>query len=586
MGFRLPGLSRARRSGRPLPGRDRRPGRDRWDTWEPPRAHVLCVARTLTSATRLLDVLPLLRREDGIETYYTVNPGSAFAEGLHTYFASLGVGDRLLSWEEATRRPFDLAVACTVNNSMRQLDAPLVVLPHGAGYNRLVTETTGDASAPAGLSRRELTWRGKVIPAAIGVSHSEQLGRLAGSCPEAVERAAVVGDICLDRIRRSLPLRDRYRALLGAVDGRRLVVLHSTWSSHSLLGTHPELPLELVTSLPADEYAVAAVLHPNVWARHSRRGVLERLERAMDAGLLVIPPEEGWRAAVVAGDWVVGDHGSTSLYSAALDRTVLLAATGLDELDAASPTAGFARRAPRLDVAGDLHAQLLRADAEHDPEVLGPVVESQWEAPDKSTVLTQDLLYGLLADAGVGAPAATPEPEPVPDPKPLAHRAPTAFDVTGRVGADGAVEVQRYPLAPRHAIEPRGFYAVTDEETHPLWPQSADVLARTLVDAATPPTVWAEEAFRRLPGLSVVGAALDTDRCLVRVRDGRVWEAQADRPWGAARARLDPVLLACAVHVAASTDTGTAGGTELGAPLVIRTGRHLCRVSFRVAPGE
>lgn len=84
----------------------------------------------------------------------------------------------------------------------------------------------------------------------------------------------------------------------------------------------------------------------------------------------------------------------------------------------------------------------------------------------------------------------------------------------------------------------------------------------------------------------MVGAALDTDRCLVRLRDGRVWEALADRPWGAARARLDPVLVACAVHVAASTDTGTARGTELGAPLVIRTGRRLCRVSFRVAPGS
>ena len=59
---------------------------------------------------------------------------------------------------------------------------------------------------------------------------------------------------------------------------------------------------------------------------------------------------------------------------------MLLAATGLDELDAASPTAAFARRAPRLDVAGDLYAQLLEeAVAElrgrRRPARLKPVVD-------------------------------------------------------------------------------------------------------------------------------------------------------------------------------------------------------------------
>lgn len=62
--------------------RGARPGHDRWNTWDPPKAEVLGVARTLTSATRLVDVMHLLRTEDGIEKFFTVNPGSAFADGL------------------------------------------------------------------------------------------------------------------------------------------------------------------------------------------------------------------------------------------------------------------------------------------------------------------------------------------------------------------------------------------------------------------------------------------------------------------------------------------------------------------------
>lgn len=304
---------------------------------------MLAVVRTLTSATRVMDVLPLLRARDGIELYITVNPGSAFTAGLDAYLESLD-GITALSWSAATRRGFDLAVACTVNSSMRRLRAPLVVLPHGAGYNRLVRPTTGDDVSPAGLSRQELTWRGRVVPAVIGLSHEEQLERLRRSCPQALPLARVVGDPCFDRLLASLAERDRYRRLLGAVGGRRLVVVSSTWSEHSLLGRCPDLPLRLVRELPADEYAVAVVLHPNIWARHNP---LDLLREAVSAGLLVVPPQNGWQAALVAADWVVGDHGSVSLYGAALDRVTLLAATGEAELAPDSPATPSVAAPPR-----------------------------------------------------------------------------------------------------------------------------------------------------------------------------------------------------------------------------------------------
>jgi hypothetical protein len=556
-----------RRSGRAAPSR--------WNTYDPPKAEVLGVARTLTSATRVADVMHLLRSEDGIEKYYTVNPGSAFADGLDSYLSGLGI--HLLSWEEATRRSFDLAVSCSVHPTMRRIDAPLMVLPHGAGYNRLVTESTGDALAPAGLSRRELMWRGKVAPKAIGVSHQAQIDRLGETCPEAVPYALVVGDWCFQRITASRPHRDRYRSRLGAVDGRRLVVIHSTWSEHSLLGRHPGLPLRLVTSLPADEFAVAAVFHPNVWARHTRAGVLERLGAAMDAGLMVIPPQEGWRAAVVASDWVVGDHGSTSFYSAAADRVTLLAATGLDELDPLSPAAAFGRGAPRLDPDGDVHAQLLDAARRHDPAALRPVVEGQLASVDTSGEVTRARMYEFLAKRGVRVPREAPRPVPVPAPEPVRRASVTAYDVTGAHDGWGTVEVQRRPLVAGHHTRALGFYAVTTEETHPHWPDAAEILARTVADAEVAALDWIADAALRHENLNVLVARLDETRCLVQLRGGRQLEARTERAWGARRPALDPVLLGSAVNLWL---TDLERSKDLTDGLTLRTGRWSVQVTF------
>ncbi|PVD04204.1 hypothetical protein [Streptomyces sp. CS014] len=551
------------------------PRHDRWNTWDPPKAEVLGVARTLTSATRVVDVMHLLRREDGIEKYYTVNPGSAFADGLDSYLSGLGI--HVLSWEEATRRPFDLAVSCSVHPTMRRIDAPLMVLPHGAGYNRLVTESTGDALAPAGLSRRELMWRGKVVPKAIGVSHQGQIDRLAEICPEAAPYALAVGDWCFQRITASMSHRDRYRSRLGAVDGRRLVVVHSTWSEHSLLGRHPELPLRLVTSLPADEFAVAAVFHPNVWARHTPAGVLERLGAAVDAGLMIIPPQEGWRAAVVASDWVVGDHGSTSFYSAAADRVTLLAATGLDELDPLSPAAAFARGAPRLDPDGDVLAQLLDTARRHDPAELRPVVDGQLASVDTSGEVTRARMYEFLARRGVRVPPGPPRPLPVPAPEPVRRAQVTAYDVTGTHDAWGTVEIRRRPLVAGHHTEALGFYAVTTEENHPHWPDAAEVLARTVAEAEVAALDWIADAALRHENLNVLVARLDETRCLVQLRGGRQLEARTERAWGARRPALDPVLLGSAVNLWL---TDPERSKDLTDGLTLRTGEWSVEVTF------
>ncbi|MEV5505322.1 hypothetical protein AB0L16_02455 [Streptomyces orinoci] len=524
--------------------------------------------------------MQLLRPEDGIRVSYTVNPGSVFSEGLEDYLYDLGA--TVLSWREAKRRRFDLAVACAVHPSMRGLHAPLLVMPHGAGYNRLVTESTGDPSAPAGLSRRELMHRGKVLPEIIGVSHRDQIARLAATCREAVPHARLIGDYCLDRIRASMPRRDLYRERMGVTGGQRLVLVNSTWSEHSLLGRHPDLPLRLVAALPADEFKVALVLHPNVWARHSRHRVYERLGKAMDAGLLVLPPEEGWRAAIVASDLVVGDHGSTSFYSAALRRVVLLAATGLDELDPASPAAAFGRTAPRLDPEGDLLAQLLDADGRHKPDDLAEVVERQLGGPGEGGQLLREIMYSFLEHRDIPAPTGKWQPLPVPEPSPRQRPAPATWDVTGEIHPDGSVAVRRWPVIAELHEESRGFLAVTDQETHPLWQASAAVAARTVLDADRPPADWLAQRLADYPGLDVLVAALAEDRCLVLLRRGRVLlEAHTQRAWGEPDRRLDPVLLGAAVNLWLNEGRSAA---DLGRGLRLRTGPRGLRIAFTTRP--
>ncbi|MFD8783357.1 hypothetical protein [Kitasatospora sp. NPDC059599] len=548
---------------------------DRWNT-RPVRARVLAVARTLTSATRVLDVLTLLN-PDGIDRYFTVNPGSAFADrALDDYLHGLP-GFTVLDWQDALRHHFDLAVACAVHSSMHHLDARLVVLPHGAGYNRLVTESTGDTTSSAGLSRNELTHGGEVFVDVLGLSHPEQLDRLRTSCPEALDVARVVGDPCLDRMLRSLRSRDAYRAALGAVDGRRLVVVNSTWSEHSLFGRRPDLPQRLVRRLPADEYTVAVVLHPNIWSRHDPEALLDTARRM---GLRLIPPHQGWQAALVAADCLIGDHGSVSVYGAALERPTVLVATGAAELDPRSPGYAFGQTAPVLDPDGDLAAQLARALREQDPDTLRPLTDRSLSRRGRSAALLRPLLYSFLEhlDEPGDEPLLPPYPKPVPHPG--TTDGPTAYDVEG--GSEGTeVSLRRYPVDPADHT-PRGFHALTDEHPGDALRYTAEVLARTEVHAELPAPRWLADSAAELPGLAVAVAALGPARHLLRLRSGLLLEARAEPDWGGPDPGIDPLLLGSAVACWLADGGDPAELPRQG--LTVRTGEHRTRLSFSTAP--
>lgn len=129
-------------------------------------------------------------------------------------------------------------------------------------------------------------------------------------------RCVVVGDPVLDRLQASRPRRDEYRDRLGGGD-HKLVTISSTWGPTGLFARQPELAAQLLGALPADEYVVASILHPNIWTRHGAWQTRLWLRDALDAGLRLLSPIDSWRAGLLASDLLIGDQGSVTMIGAA-----------------------------------------------------------------------------------------------------------------------------------------------------------------------------------------------------------------------------------------------------------------------------
>ncbi len=348
----------------------------RWGTGDNSRT-VLVVVHSVTAGTRLTDVTPLLESDLRIQVVFTSSP-SSFPAGTGEFLRRLGAV--VVPWQQAIRERFDLAVAASYGR-LEQLHAPALTLSHGVGYGKYPDRWKGYGPAASrtawGLERQQLVYHGRVIPAAIALAHGDGVSQLKRSCPEAVPAAFVAGDPCYDRLTASLPFRDGYRRALGVKDGQKLVVVSSTWGPGSLLGRYRSLVPRLLAELPRDEYRVVAILHPNIWHWHGHWQVQAWYADAMRNGLGLVPPEEGWRAALAAADVVVGDHGSVTCYAASIGVPVLLAAFPKDGVDPDSPVTALGRIAPRMHPDRPLLPQLTDTaaaySAEHYAELAGKV---------------------------------------------------------------------------------------------------------------------------------------------------------------------------------------------------------------------
>ncbi|WP_406299110.1 hypothetical protein OG948_28055 [Embleya sp. NBC_00888] len=377
---------------RPVPVR---PDAARWTTRSAVRG-VLVVVHNVTSGQRLIDAVRLLEGDLRVHVFFTMAP-TVFASGVAEFLDRLGA--TTLPWQRAVDMRFDLALAAG-HEGLHELDAPVIVMAHGAGHNKLVSAPRGGRMvAPRGtygLSAQWLIRDGRLVPAGILLAHAEELARLGVACPEAVSAAVVAGDPNYDCLVASRPDRARYRDALRIGARQRHVVVTSTWGGNSLLGRTPELLHRMTTELPRDAYRVTALMHPNVWSGHGAWQVRSWLAESLREGLVLIPPEDDWRGVLVSADCVVGDHGSLSLYATATGAPVALATYPEQDIDPASPLGDLAAFAPRIRHRRSMVGQLSRIPAEFRQSDYARVAARITSEPGRFARNTRGLMYRHL----------------------------------------------------------------------------------------------------------------------------------------------------------------------------------------------
>ncbi|MFD5318574.1 translation initiation factor 2 [Streptomyces sp. NPDC127098] len=503
------------------------------------RRSVLFAARSAVALHRLLDVLPVFEGDDRVERYFTLVPGSEFGIGA---LAAVGrAGGRTIPWDEARGRAFDLVVAASPKGELSELHGPLVLLPHGAGYGKAFPGE-GSGGAPSGLDRTYLTSRGRPIAALHALAHPSQVDRLAVESRAAATVTTVTGDPTLERILESAVLRPRFRAALGT-GGRRLVVITSTWGPESLLRRRPSLPAELLATLPYDAYQLALVAHPN---EHSERGALqfaEPLRPALDAGLVLAEPHEEWASVLVAADVVITDHGSTALYAAALDRPVIAAYDGGQELIPGSPTAELLAGSLRFAGPDSVGAAL----AGHRPGAARARTGLAFAHHHEALARLRASVYPLL---GLDPPAWPAVPRLLPVPARPAG-GPGAFAVRTRISGT-EVRVERFP----DRVGPDGhFLAAESGLAGRRHEETAGLLYRRSPGEPAPHAEgrsaerWLLDTLADHPSCRTAGIVLSPELCLLAFRSGPPLAARIEQSRQDGTAYLpDPAAVLCALH--------------------------------------
>ncbi|WP_328723852.1 hypothetical protein OHT52_22550 [Streptomyces sp. NBC_00247] len=384
------------------------------------RKRVLAVIHTVTYGKRLLDVLSLLEADFRLQIVFTAPPHD-FGDDVPAFLA--GLGSVVLPWDQAVRMTFDLALAAGPRG-VQHIDAPLITLPHGANYLKRVTG--GAEAGVAGLRRQDLMPGGR-LPAAVGLPHRADLRELGLNCPEALPLAHVIGDPVADRITASLPLRAAYRRALGIAEGQKLVVAVSTWGAQSSFGRFDALLPRLIGELPAARYRTALLVHPNVWSGHGAFQVRSWLARCSRLGIGIVAPGADWRSVLIAADWIIGDHGSVTLYGTLTGAPILLATSSEQEINPSSPAAILASHAPTLSPTHPLVDQLDYVAREYRHEEYAAIGSRITSEPGRFNRNMRRLMYELL---GLGQPAHEPETVQLPEPLPLIARAPGRGEVS------------------------------------------------------------------------------------------------------------------------------------------------------------
>jgi hypothetical protein len=382
----------------PVTGRDWLPvpvgkGAASWRTAATQR-QVLAVVHTMASAGHVLDAIELLEPDRRVQVVFAQAP-DLFSNGVREYLH--GLGAIVIPWHQAAQTDFDLAVAADCAG-LYELHAPVLAIAHGVMNNKTAPPALGGPATGfvVGLGAPWLTWYGRLVPAAIAVSHRGVLPVLARQCPQAVPVATVTGDLCLDRLVASAAQRVAYRRALDVDDGRTLVAVSSTWGPDSLLGSSWQTLFDLLSGLPPDKYAVRLTMHPAVWFGHGPRQILGWLCRQRRAGLRLVDPIS-WRGLVMAADVIIGDHGSASIYAAAAGVPTLYSPAPSAATAAGSAAEFLSHAMPALTERQPLSVQLdaaMQASRRPAHTSIAQLVTSE---PGQAAGLLRSLMYRLMA---------------------------------------------------------------------------------------------------------------------------------------------------------------------------------------------
>lgn len=483
--------------------------------------YLLVVVRTHTSLDRVLELLEVIGQSVDLAIKFVLDVGSSFAREVKTKLTALGAEE--VTWEYARSRYWHGILAAHVDHQLSdltKLSGNLFVIPHGIGYNRKRLASTGGRPGPAGLSSYELTASGEVFPALIGLSSSEQLSRM---CEEARGHAVVIGDMVRDKLVVHTHLRQHFKEDLGVGD-KKLIVVSSTWGKLSTYSAERKLITRLVADLPADEYAVALVLHPNIWWGESRFEAKVVLRDELDSGLMLID-HTTWQGAIIAADLVVGDHGSVTGYPVAMGTPVLIAADGSAELDENSPLAALHAALPHISPEEPLREQVERALNDHCPEMWRPYTDKLFELPGQGLAAAANALRDLM-----GLPPLTGSPRPleVETPK-IVEGKPAKSHRVVVTTSDGIEHVERFPSYVEQTTElDDAMRVISSREVDPLTRENAEIVVRAEPLSDTRAAQWLGEELARSPLVSLVAVTTLSGRVLIRFRNDQTVTARGD----------------------------------------------------------
>jgi hypothetical protein len=334
-----------------------------------------------------MDVLPLLEADHRVVMAFTVAPtcNGVSCHGTEEFLRARAC--LVLPWEQVIQCDFDLVLAMSADG-LAEL--------HGL---QLVPREEGAVLMPKGRM--------------LALAHGSGLAVLREACPDALPTAAVVGDVCYDRLLASIPFRARYRQAFGLARDQKLVVVSATWQPEFSLGSQLQLSAKLLEALPSHRYRVAAVVPLDVWSRYGRWQVSTWYADCLRAGLILVPPDEAWRAALIAADLLIGDHGPVTRYGAAIGLPVMTTAFPEDVMLSEGTAAVLYRHAPRLRADQPLPGQV-RAAMNAERGWQDEIARRFTSEPGRAGERLRTTMYELL---GLDEPGRAVPCSPVPLPQ-------------------------------------------------------------------------------------------------------------------------------------------------------------------------